>query len=1078
MSRIWKILTRKKAIEPATTQEVTLNRILNTFDLTALGVGSTLGVGVYVLGGQVAKSVAGPSVVLSFLIAAVASLFAGLCYAEFGARAPRAGSAYIYSYICVGEFVAFVIGWNLILEYIIGSASVARSLSLYLDSLINNTMQDTFRHVAPLSGGFMSEYFDFFSFSISVLLAVALVFGVKESSMGNNIVTVLNILVLIFVVIGGSIKSHASNWYISPNNTNTTNDVGNGGFFPFGVEGMIKGAATCFYGFIGFDCIATTGEEVKNPRKAIPIAIIVSLFIVFCAYFGVSTVLTLMVPYYQLDHDAPIPRAFEAIGWYWAKWIVAIGALFGLCASLFGAMFPLPRIIYAMGSDGLVFKILAKVHPKYQTPYLGTIFAGILTGLMSALFNLNQLVNMMSIGTLLAYTIVAASVLILRYKEEVKKVYIPVKVSSDTDSTSSDSSDGEKYNDDTIRQNFDGPTTNDETDLINNESVSCWKSLLYIFNCRSREPNHITENIVVLEVFFYCILCVCLGFCAMYLKTPIINHEIWAITIVSIVTSITILLIISLSTQPTSKKELAFKVPFIPLIPAISIMVNIYLMLMLDYLTWIRFAVWMAIGIPMYVCVCSHKVHHKHVNGTNYSANIAHEHTKMLNGFSNLTFQPEETKNDTKKIKIAPSPPIMELNENIDIQDAVIAQLDQVLEKAVLNDWTEDSLNDDISRINDRKLSAGSVSNVSVVMSSSLENVIVDVHCVDINVNSPSNYDSDITLEAKEDMSNENNIIADQEVEETPVTQNVIVLSPMEYAHEIQKPKNSINDQNQIGIINDDRDELLIEKSLSKKFDEKINNEHRADVVKEIIRQSSIVRIDDNVNIHEINNSNSDIDEESAAVTSKNNNMPSENSATSESGKPTVHDLRSVTLRKVQKAIKEADPVLNENASDNNLKAGTEEFKNFLKKLDSKLKTRSVPPNYPFKSYIPLSKPKDVKPNENVIEEKIDTIEARNKLKVFLENENYRKSAGDVQKGDTTPNVLYETKNPLTIQEMAFKEHKIKMQNVFSSIKFKDNKKHDELSRRLSKSLGSSLLKEDHKIKMQDIFKSIESLKQ
>nr|CAH7724907.1 unnamed protein product [Callosobruchus chinensis] len=309
MATIWRVLTRKKVLDEGSVEETRLSRVLSTYDLTALGVGSTLGVGVYVLAGHVAKDTAGPSVVLSFLIAAVASLFAGLCYAEFGARVPKAGSAYVYSYVCVGEFVAFVIGWNLILEYVIGSASVARGLSLYLDTLINNTMQNAFIEVAPIDIPYLSKYFDFFACSISIILAVALAMGIKESSFVNNIITILNILVILFVIIAGSTEvsftqkllfpADIANWEVDPNKVINGTHVGKGGFFPFGVEGMIKGAATCFYGFVGFDCIATTGEEVRNPKRAIPISIMLSLFIIFLSYFGISTVVTLMLPYYE-----------------------------------------------------------------------------------------------------------------------------------------------------------------------------------------------------------------------------------------------------------------------------------------------------------------------------------------------------------------------------------------------------------------------------------------------------------------------------------------------------------------------------------------------------------------------------------------------------------------------------------------------------------------------------------------------------------------------------------------------------------------------------------------------------------
>ncbi|CAH1971139.1 unnamed protein product [Acanthoscelides obtectus] len=588
MATIWRVLTRKKVLDEGSIEETRLSRVLNTYDLTALGVGSTLGVGVYVLAGHVAKDTAGPSVVLSFLIAAVASLFAGLCYAEFGARVPKAGSAYIYSYVCVGEFVAFVIGWNLILEYVIGSASVARGLSLYLDTLINNTMQNTFIEIAPIDIPYLSKYFDFFAFSVSVVLAVALAMGIKESSFVNNIMTILNITVILFVIIAGSIKADIANWEVDPSKVINGTHVGKGGFFPFGIEGMIKGAATCFYGFVGFDCIATTGEEVRNPKRAIPISIMVSLFIIFMAYFGTSTVVTLMLPYYEQNPDAPIPYAFEAVNWNVAKWIVSIGAIFGLCASLFGAMFPLPRVIFAMAEDSMVFRFLGHVHSRFQTPFIGTLLAGLFTGLMAALFELKQLVNMMSIGTLLAYTIVAASVLILRYSVEYRPRYLLLQTSDSED---------EIYSED---KTIPAPTESVETsDLLTYEDSG--SIMGQIFNCgRRSQPTKLSEKIATIDLSIYCVMCIFIGVCAIYMKEPIVDGEVWAISLTSVAVLLAVIVMMSLVTQPTSRKELSFKVPAVPLIPALSILTNIYLMLMLDSHTWIRFAVWMAVGFSVY----------------------------------------------------------------------------------------------------------------------------------------------------------------------------------------------------------------------------------------------------------------------------------------------------------------------------------------------------------------------------------------------------------------------------------------------------------------------------------------------
>ncbi|XP_066155947.1 high affinity cationic amino acid transporter 1-like isoform X2 [Euwallacea fornicatus] len=1060
MGRIWKILTRKKVIDPVTAEETRLRRSLNAFDLTALGVGSTLGVGVYVLAGQVAKDIAGPSVILSFLIAAIASVFAGLCYAEFGARAPRAGSAYIYSYVCVGEFVAFVIGWNLILEYVIGSASVARGLSLYLDTLLNNTLQNTFRTIAPINVTYLATYFDFFSFGISILLAICLAFGLRESSKANNIITCLNIGVVIFIIIAGALHANPANWHITTNNTNYTNStiIGDGGFFPWGVQGMIKGAATCFYGFVGFDCIATTGEEVKNPRKSIPLSIVVSLSIIFLAYFGVATVLTLMVPYYLQDYNAPIPKAFETIGWDWAKWIVAIGALFGLCASLFGAMFPLPRIIYAMGSDGLVFRFLAKVHPRFQSPVVGTLLAGLLTGLMAALFDLSQLVNMMSIGTLQAYTIVAASVLLLR------------------------------YNDDSIRQNFDGPTTSDQEELLTSDSVGFARSLKNVINCSIKQPNRITENIVAVDVLLYCVFCVAIGLCVIYMGSHISNGDVWAVVIISVVVSLTLIILLSLMTQPKSRKELSFKVPLVPLIPALSILVNIYLMLMLDFKTWVRFAVWMAVGLPMYyIGSCQPKlIPIKQQNGDNYTSNLTNGHAKASNGLSNPAFILVETNGSspkqysTKKKLPAPPPPTIYEQTESQHEHEVLAELDEVLDKEVAIGQLDDVLNAEI--LNERKLSAGTLSNVSAVASNS-EDVIADVHRADVSTPVADPKTISFPIVARD----------------TPLPPDGFIGSGNSQKNHdylqggaesfMNGPNNSLKRPDNKGSAGVGGVEI---KSEQDSFSSTNTNFPK--------QASQVVRYGAKENVSD------------ASIESKKHIPPpppllqlaneSESAAQSveKSAMPTASNLKSVTLRHVEQQIKDVQPTDSNTASDTNLRVGSQEYKYFVDLLDNRLKNT---PNRPS-IYVPLTKdhvfvkPKTSERNENVIEDKIDHTDAREKLKVFYQTRNApeapsrsaptvppmrqglreSKSVDDslLQRTDTK-STFGARKAPLGSPLL---EHKSNMENVFGSMKFK---KLDDntLKRRLSKSLSSKFAKEDdqtnHKRKMTDIFVSINALR-
>ncbi|XP_015788652.1 cationic amino acid transporter 2 isoform X1 [Tetranychus urticae] len=616
-----KALVRRKKIDTSPSSSA-LNRCLTTFDLTALGIGSTLGLGMYVISGNVAGNTAGPAVVFSFLFAAIASVLAGFCYAEFGARVPKAGSAYIYSYVTVGEFIAFVIGWNMLLEYVIGAATVARGYSNYLDVLFNKTMSSHFRKWMPMDVPHMSEYPDLFAFVLTIGLSIMLAAGVKESTRFNGIFTTINLSIVTFVVICGSFKIDFNNWALEPGKDNLPKSAGTGGFFPFGFSGMMSGASTCFFSFVGFDVIATTGEEANNPQKSIPIAIVLSLLVSFLAYFGVSAIQTLICPYYLLTDDAPLPLAFEIAGLSFARWFITIGVLAGLSASLLGAMFPMPRVLYSMASDGLIFRFFAHIHPRTQSPLVATLTTGLFAGLMAVFFNVGELADMMSIGTLLAYTLVSVSILILRYEPSIvsMKSHFNRRFSSKSDSliaseceplTQSTSQfdlyDVEKEPcDDSERaispESDSGPES--PTPLTNNPGFLpvINKFRMRVFNSAEITlPNRETSLISKFLITIICGNITLLDLLLVTLEKNLSQLDKISLIVVGASLAYLISLVIALYRQPQANASISFQVPWVPFIPIISIFINIYLMMKLTFITWIRFAVWLLIGLSIYL---------------------------------------------------------------------------------------------------------------------------------------------------------------------------------------------------------------------------------------------------------------------------------------------------------------------------------------------------------------------------------------------------------------------------------------------------------------------------------------------
>ncbi|HEV8540177.1 MAG TPA: amino acid permease [Nitrospiraceae bacterium] len=401
-------LFRTKSIEQILSDsenpEHRLKKTLSVWELTGLGIGGIIGTGIFVLigtatVGDMHRPGAGPGIILSFILSGLTCAFAALCYAEFAAMIPVAGSAYTYSYATLGEFLAWLTGWNLILEY--GVACVA--VSIGWSGYFNNILKTLGVHLpvwathAPGSaeGGIVN-----LPAAIIVLLVTAvLVLGVKESARTTAVIVVIKLVVILFFIVVGLSSVDPANW--SP-------------FMPYGFQGVGAAAAIVFFAYVGFDAVSTTAEEARHPQRDLPIGIIASLGICTVLYVLVAAVLTGVVPYAQIDIHAPVAEALRGAGFHWGAALVATGAVAGITSVLFVMMIGQIRVFFAMSRDGLLGPWLSKVHPQFRTPHHATILTGVLVAVLAALVPIGEAADMTNIGTLFAFVLVCAGVLVLR----------------------------------------------------------------------------------------------------------------------------------------------------------------------------------------------------------------------------------------------------------------------------------------------------------------------------------------------------------------------------------------------------------------------------------------------------------------------------------------------------------------------------------------------------------------------------------------------------------------------------------------------------------------------------------------
>ena len=401
--------------------EPTLKRTLGALNLTLLGIGAIIGAGIFTLTGTAAAQYAGPAIILSFILAGSGCLFAGLCYAEFASMIPIAGSAYTYGYATLGELVAWIIGWDLILEYLFAASAVAVGWSGYFTSffrdqlgielpaaLVNAPFTVEGTHTLVRSGAILNLP----AMLIIACLTTLLVIGIQESTRFNNIIVFVKVAIVFLVIGFGFMYVTPSNWepFIPPNT---------GSFGQYGWSGVLRASGVIFFAYIGFDAVSTAAQEAKNPQRDLPIGILGSLTICTILYILMARVMTGVVSYTQLNVPDPVYQVIAQAGpgLEWLRPLVSIGAIAGLATVILVMLLGQPRIFYAMSKDGLLPPLFSKIHPRFRTPYVSTIITGSVAAVVAGLFPIGLLGELVSIGTLLAFVIVSAGVLVLRYRE-------------------------------------------------------------------------------------------------------------------------------------------------------------------------------------------------------------------------------------------------------------------------------------------------------------------------------------------------------------------------------------------------------------------------------------------------------------------------------------------------------------------------------------------------------------------------------------------------------------------------------------------------------------------------------------
>lgn len=625
-------------------------------------IGSMVGSGIYIITGTAAKEKAGPAIVLSFFIAGLLVYILAACFTELCLRVQRTGSSYMFMYVSMGELPAFFMGWSIMLGCILGGATNGRAWSAYMDFLFDGAIGNfTKHHVALWDLGVpITNYPDFIAAGIVIVIMIVVAIGAQCSSKFNSIFAMLNICVLLFFIVFGFINADLSNW------TSSQDDEHSGGFMPFGWTGLLAGSGACFWAFMGFEILAVAVEEADKPARVIPRATALALAFVTVLYMGTAAALTLLTPYYTIDSETPLPSAFAYRGIDWAKYIVGVGPLFGLTTTLLSSIFAFVRIVYAIAEDGLLLPIFARVSKRTKVPLATTFTGGLLTATTALFFDLSEIISFAIVIGLLQYGSIAAAVVILRYRPLENKSTVSAEINhheqecTTVDNTTRD----DKY---TAAKLLDTESEDiDYIDLQTPESKNIPCKISAHSMSRTLEKENMSVNRGRRRLF-----CVpsCLwpaagavprlmGTCCMLMAGLAVgtvqgydrmqqHGTTWRLLVLVLLiaaSTVLLLLLTAISLCEQSTQGLSFKVPFVPWLPALAIMICLLLLVTTATLvSWIGCAVLFILSLLVYFFygIRHSKLRYPQQHQVKLQSSIQDDRVKLLTSDSDLDEEQE-----------------------------------------------------------------------------------------------------------------------------------------------------------------------------------------------------------------------------------------------------------------------------------------------------------------------------------------------------------------------------------------------------------------------------------------------------